>query len=756
MTLNPNEFINSIESILGYELNEEQKEVILHKDGPLWVVAGPGSGKTEVLVVRTLKLIYVDEVDPKSIILTTFTKKASQNLFNRILNHSNKLCDIHPELKERDIDIHSLRVGTLHSLCSDIMKEYKYVDYENYKLMNEMENYLFVYNHCELVKNAKYYDEKLWKRFMYLVRKWDGDNKQWIIDYKDRARLTNAIITLFNRIVEDRLDLDKMKGSSKSHYRILAEEYEKFIDKLEEFKLCNFATVQLKFLEFLNSEDGELFLNGGGHNPRIEYIMVDEYQDTNPIQEEIYFELAKHTENKNLCVVGDDDQALYRFRGGTVDCMVRFDDSCMERLGAPKESVKKIFLKSNYRSHKDIVNYYNKYIKSFENLENVEMEKARVKDKPPLEPKKPITETYPALSYLEEETDEELAKKVVTAVKYFKENNIVEDYSQCVLLIRSTREMDYNGENTFVGHVVKGLSNNGIETYNPRSKNFLSQEEIKLALGAFVSIVDDDLYVLENKLSSESISSEVVKWFEKYEKNKDKYPELKEYVDKSVEKIKSMKSGEWTNATIQGILYKIFACSPFLEWMDDPEKSCRLAKLTQIFDSYSATPTDNPDVSMGALKIDSEEDGKIDTEWLINFYGSLVGHLINGVDDLEDEEVIIPEGKFPIMTVHQAKGLEFPIVFVYVENWKAEADTGTRLEGELSKFTDFKRITTNQSMKTNQDMVRFHYVAYSRAQYALIHLWSSENLSKRENGKSYGFMEGRLDNLKNYIKNNFN
>ena len=109
---------------------------------------------------------------------------------------------MHPKLKELNIDIHSLRVGTLHSLCSDIMKEYKYTDYENYKLMNEMENYLFIYNHCELVKNGELYKEELWEKFQYLVKKWDADNKKWYTDPKDKARLTKATITLFNRIVE--------------------------------------------------------------------------------------------------------------------------------------------------------------------------------------------------------------------------------------------------------------------------------------------------------------------------------------------------------------------------------------------------------------------------------------------------------------------------------------------------------------------------------------------------------------------------
>ncbi|ABR55822.1 UvrD/REP helicase [Methanococcus aeolicus Nankai-3] len=739
---------------MGYKFNEEQKNSVNHKDNPLWVVAGPGSGKTEVLVVRTLKLIFVDGVNPKSIILTTFTKKASQNLFDRIIKYSTKLYDLYPELKGSSIEIHSLRVGTLHSLCNDIMKEYKYTDYENYKLINEIENYIFVYNYCPIAKYGARYKE-IWTKFRCLVGRYDKDLCCQIIDYKNKARLTSATITLFNRIIEDKVNIDKLKNG-KIYHKKLAEECEKYLEKLEGFKLCTFSTIQLKFIDFLNSEDGELFLSGSGYNPPIKHIMVDEYQDTNPIQEEIYFKMAKQIENNNLCVVGDDDQAMYRFRGGTVECMVNFDKTCVEKFNIPIDKINKIFLKSNYRSHPDIVKYYDDYINSYKYTKDVEMERARVKDKPQLVAKKEMDketiDNYLALNYIEKEDDEKLAEEVANTIKYFKDNDIIEDYSQCVILIKSTREIDYNGNDSFIGHIRQKLLNNGIDIYNPRSKNFLNQEEIKLALGAFISIVDTDISVLENNLRSQPISNEVVKWYEEYQNNKNKYPELKKYVDSSVEKLKTMEEGSFINSSIENILYKIYACYPFTEWLNDEEKSYRLAKLTNLFNSYSTIPTENL-ISKGSISIDGHTKGKVDVKWLIEFYGSLVGHFLGGIDDIEDEEITIPEGKVPIMTVHQAKGLEFPFVFVYLQKWQNKANDGAILEREFAEFTDFKRISTIPRKKTFQDIIRFHYVAYSRAQYGLIHLWTSDIIDKKNNHKLYGFIKEHPNNLKIYIKN---
>src|SRR2546427_5939983 len=95
--------------------SQDQKDAILHSSGPLWVTAGPGSGKTEVLVARTLKLILCDNIKPESIILTTFTERAARSLLNRISSYID-------DLSVGDaVDATSLKTGTLHSICNSVM-----------------------------------------------------------------------------------------------------------------------------------------------------------------------------------------------------------------------------------------------------------------------------------------------------------------------------------------------------------------------------------------------------------------------------------------------------------------------------------------------------------------------------------------------------------------------------------------------------------------------------------------------------------
>ncbi len=98
----------------GYKLDAKQKEAVDYGESPLWLIAGPGSGKSEVLVTRTLKLLCVDGFQPGSIFLTTFTTKAARNLEDRLSTYLIALQNAEPNLK--DIDLAGIRIGTLHSL----------------------------------------------------------------------------------------------------------------------------------------------------------------------------------------------------------------------------------------------------------------------------------------------------------------------------------------------------------------------------------------------------------------------------------------------------------------------------------------------------------------------------------------------------------------------------------------------------------------------------------------------------------------
>lgn len=704
-----------IQPILGHPLDREQLDVINHNSGPLWVVAGPGSGKTEVLVVRTLKLIFVNGINPKSIIITTFTEKAAKNLFDRILNYASYIFQSNPGL-EQQIDIHSLRVGTLHSLCNDIMLEYKDPGYENYRLLDDTEQYLFIYEHSDLVKDKSNKYLSMWLNFDYLVDGYDPitESNGWKDKSKspNRWKKTKASISLFNRIVEDLIDLNQMRNAG-GLWDLLSEAYEDYVLKLENNGRCDFAHLQEKFLEFLNSRLGSLFLNGDNseRHPGVKYVMVDEYQDTNPIQEAIYLKLAENTHN--ICVVGDDDQALYRFRGGTVDCMVTFDQACNRYWGILPNQIKR-YLNANYRSHPNIVNYYDTYIASFPTMH---LNGARVAGKPSLIPRSGISGNYPAIAYIKGRTIEVTASMFARFVHELLDNNIIQQPSQCALLMRSVKETARNA-----GPFADALRAVGIQPYNPRSRTFLQQEEIMIALGAFISVVDWNLSALP---TIPGINQMVRSWVREYQRISPTCPELSNYVNESRTAISGKPINIWLDVNILEIFYRILAQEPFTTWENDPERTYRLGKLSKIFETYASVPYPNsPGSNRGNLKTSTTTNGEISFRWRQNFYYSLTGLLVSeGLNDPEDEELISPPDRLPIMTVHQAKGLEFPFVFVYGLSKNPKPDASILLEDSMSHFRQNPPfINFNPNQRAEQDLIRFYYVAYSRAQYALIHL----------------------------------
>lgn len=188
-------------------------------------------------------------------------------------------------------------------------------------------------------------------------------------------------------------------------------------------------------------------------------------------------------------------------------------------------------------------------------------------------------------------------------------------------------------------------------------------------------------------------------------------------------------------ATIQEIFYHIISFDPFVTWKDDPERTIRLGKLSKVLESYCALPFPGyVGSTRGILRTDQSMAGQIHSQQLNHLYYALVGLLVSeGLNDPEDEDVICPPGRFPIMTVHQAKGLEFPFVFVTkigVQNVPVGAELC--LEDALRQFrVSPSPVTFTAQDRANQDYMRFFYVAYSRAQYSLVLLTTSDELKKQ-------------------------
>ena len=176
--------------------------------------------------------------------------------------------------------------------------------------------------------------------------------------------------------------------------------------------------------------------------PGVCWVLVDEYQDTNLIQEEIYLTLANRTPF-NIAVVGDDDQALYRFRGGSVECMVTFDQACAVFLGMQAGRVARFPLVANFRSHAGIVAFCEAYITAFASMARPG---ARVPNKPALVPRSSIVGAYPSVGQLRAATMDAVAARFAETVQDLVANRVVQDYSQCCLLRKSTKETPNNAQ----------------------------------------------------------------------------------------------------------------------------------------------------------------------------------------------------------------------------------------------------------------------------------------------------------------------
>ena len=751
--MNLQEMLTVIEQNSGRQLSDKQKAVIAHGTGPLWVIAGPGSGKSEVLVLRCLKLACIDKVNPKSIILTTFTEKAAKNLQDRLAIYKSYLDKTDQRL--RAVDLFQVRIGTLHSLCNDIMQECRYVEYQNYRLLDDIDQALFVYEHSDLAANRPSVEQylPLWKHFHFLVEKYNPAGYRWrrSVDYlPHRWVRANATVSLFNRIVEDLVDPSQMQMEG-GIWETLASSYEAYRRNLKENRTCDFAHLQLKFLEFIDSPRGNQFLMGdnSSYSPGINHVLVDEYQDTNPIQEKIYLQLAQRSPH-NLCVVGDDDQALYRFRGGTVECMVNFDRACKSAWGTQVKVIPQP-LSTNYRSHPEIVNWCDDYILSFLVMTQTG---ARVPNKPSLLPDqhwstKQVSQgtqlgNYPVVSYLPGQNNDEVAARFAEMVRGLLHSGVVNDPSQCVLLLRSTRSLPQSA-----GPYQRALEQEGFQVYNPRARTFLAQPEIQTILGALVRILDPSQTVLSGM--RENVRTTIEGWLQTYLHQAEGNSDFSNYIDQAVNQIQQTPPGKTVvqyggqgtthiPATIQEIFYHMISLEPFATWQQDPERTVRLGKLSEVLESYCALPfREHVGSSRGNLRTDATGEGLINSGQLRHLYESFVGLLVSrGLDDPEDEDIICPPGRFPIMTVHQAKGLEFPFVFVAGLGIQgARVGSEHQLEDALRPFQiDSPSSDFGVQERAEQDQIRFFYVAYSRAIYSLVLLTTNSEL--RNQGIGFG------------------
>ena len=295
-------------------LNENQREAVLHTMGPVMIVAGAGSGKTKVLTTRIAHLM-AKGVDAFNILALTFTNKAAAEMKERI------------ERTLQSTEARNLYIGTFHSVFARILRfEASKLGYPNNFTIYDTDESRSV---LKTVIQELSLDEKHYKPN---------------IVHNRISAAKNALMGPMEYAMDGGLQQEDMRANRPA----IAKIYAAYAARCFKNGAMDFDDLLLKMYELLKTHNDALHK----YQHKFKYILIDEYQDTNPVQYEITKLLA--AVHENICVVGDDAQSIYSFRGATIENILQFQKDY--------DDVKVIKLEQNYRSSQNILNVANKVI----------------------------------------------------------------------------------------------------------------------------------------------------------------------------------------------------------------------------------------------------------------------------------------------------------------------------------------------------------------------------------------------------------
>lgn len=605
------------------ELNEQQKKGVFTADGPVLILAGAGSGKTSVLTRRIAYLIENAGVNPWNILAITFTNKAAGEMRSRV-------DDIVGYGSE------SIWVATFHSTCVRILR--RHIDRLGYDT------------------NFTIYDTDDSKSVMKEVcKKLQIDTKQ----LKERTILGAISSAKDNLISPMEYELSAAGDFTK---RRMADAYKEYQMLLKKNNALDFDDIIVKTIELFKSCPDVL----ENYQNRFQYIMVDEYQDTNTAQFELIRLLA--SKNRNLCVVGDDDQSIYKFRGANIRNILDF-----EKVYTDATVIK---LEQNYRSTQNVLDAANAVIKN-----NIgRKDKALWTDKG----------AGNRIHFRSFDTAYEESEYIASDIKR-KKRELVSDYRQCAVLYRTNAQSRLL-EESFIGlnipyNVVGGV-------------NFYSRREIKDIL-AYLKTIDngkDDLAVRRIiNVPKRGIGAASINRVQDYADNMGLsfYEALQQ-----VEQIPSIGSGKAAEklknfvTMIQTFRTKLQFCS-LEELITDVIETTNYAKELEATDEEDAKDRlENIDELI--TKLVSFEQGReeLGEEVTLSAFLEEVA-LVADIDGVDKDD-----NKVLLMTLHSAKGLEFSQVYL------AGMEDGV--------FPSYMTITSDDPMDIEEER-RLAYVGITRA-----------------------------------------
>ncbi len=649
--------------------NEEQLALIAHGVGPLLVIAGPGSGKTLSLVYRALNLLMLDAVSPRELVICTFTEKAAFELQERLRAASRSV--------GYTDDLSSLRIGTIHGICNNFLCEYRHHTPlgNNFETLDELTELLFIFDHFNEIVGGP-------TEPPYLGR------------WKTKWGAIEGLRNYFNKITEELVNHRALIDSEDSFLKTLGEVYQRYRQALFRSNRIDFAHQQYLFYNLL--ENPEI---GPKVSQSVKYLLVDEYQDTNYIQEQILLRLA--APENNICVVGDEDQSIYRFRGATVRNILEFPGHFRKCCT--------IKLTRNYRSHERIVRAYDKWMASAD-WSNPDGTAFRY-DKS-IEPDSDSEHPdYPAVFCIWGKSSTDEANRFADLVAYLKDQDVIEDLSQIALLLHSVRS-------EYSGRYLRALEAKGLPAFCPRARSYFENDEVRLMVACY-SIIFGYVGNGRGELRGKALN-DLARYvddciFDLTRRCAPPHPlatRLRELTDQ----VEGLKEGESLDLRPSDYLYRLIAFEPFRSMLRNENRARNLAIFSQLINTFQ---------SYYHYTVVTIRNRELLRYHLFNSFLRLLHE--GGINEYEDPDRPIPKGYVQIMTIHQSKGLEFPVVIVGSLDKQLSSPKG--VDRDLKPYYHRPPFEP-ESRITQFDRMRLHYVAFSRAAKLLV-------LTSHERPKDY-------------------
>jgi DNA helicase-2/ATP-dependent DNA helicase PcrA len=652
------------------QLNEQQRAIVAHKQGPLRVIAGPGTGKTRSLTLLAMNLILCGDAAPSEIILCTYTEKAAFELQDR-------LARIAKEVDYTD-DLSSMRIGTIHSICQQLINQYLHRSPlgNDYETLARFTQQLFIFEHLRRLcpKDAA-----------------DVFQKRLGMGWSRAEKLAKAFNTIAEELIFDDLkDQYRQKPCpsppQEAFLYHLTYAYACYQRLLIQNNCLDFAHLESCAYKLLQEPDIREKVTSG-----IRYVLVDEYQDTNYIQEQLLSLLASGCKPKNLVVIGDEDQALYRFRGATVDNILAFDRAYPEG--------QTISLTTNYRSHPKIIQVYNEWMSSFD--------WPIVNDKPIRTEKNigvPPGKHSNTLSVLSIQSPDDIgeARQFADLVLWLKEREVIKDFSEVALLLHSAK---HRTSKTF----IEALDEQEIPYYCPRARTFFRAPEIGLLVGCFARILgyeEEDQAALFDETSYPAYIADCQKLLAERCRKLSMLEQCLLTMEQEIQ-VLITKPGEISQQRLADYYYRLLPVEPFVSFLNREEQCPNLVVFSRLLRAFQR--------QYHYDKITAENLRRLQKDFFSKFLHFL--RMEEAYLDEYRENEPLPKGCVPILTIHAAKGLEFPVVVVSCPD--APPSNSREDDYGLSPFFHHSSCEPRERI-SEIDRRRLYYVALSRAQHVLV------------------------------------